>query len=64
MFREREGDELLGGLEGEIEEVEKAIREVQGDTYRLRGDYRKVGEYLESEVTKAIYQTFNDVKTE
>ena len=46
----------------EIEDLQRKIREVQNDSFRLRADFKKLTDFLESEVTKTIYQTFNDVR--
>lgn len=60
-FRER-NEEYGVGLDEEIEGMEKAVREVQSENFRLKADYKRLTDLLSSSVSKSIYQTFNDMR--
>jgi|JI61114C2RNA_FD_contig_21_16534011_length_276_multi_4_in_0_out_0_1 hypothetical protein len=42
--------------------MDKLVREVQSDNFRLRTDFKRLTDLLSSMVSKSIYQTFNDMR--
>lgn len=52
----------MPNIDTEIEQMEKAVREVQAENFRLKADYKRLTDLLGSEVGKSIYQTFNDMR--
>jgi hypothetical protein len=42
--------------------MEKLVREVQSENFRLKTDFKRLTDLLSSSVSKSIYQTFNDLR--
>lgn len=50
------------GLEQELQNTEKMLREIQSENFRLKADFKRLTDLLSSGVSKSIYQTFNDLR--
>ena len=67
MIDERKEDKFINNEDKEkniikISELERNLREFSSENMRLRQDYQRLGEILQSAVNKSIFQTFIDNK--